>query len=229
MAPGTANRAGVVMETANDRFKKRFGEWFWGGLLAATVLHFLIFAFFPEMTAADVSFNTNQLEAIDIPPEVKIPPPPQAIARPAAPVVSADADVKEDITIAPTTFESNPVENLPPPPSSGGGGADLAKAPTFTPYTVAPDLKNRTEVSKALEKYYPPLLKDAGIGGTVNVWFFIDENGRVIKTQVQKSSGQQSLDDAAIKVANIMRFSPALNRDKKVPVWVALPIVFQTR
>ena len=35
--------------------------------------------------------------------------------------------------------------------------------------------------------------------------------------------------DAAIKVAGIMKFTPALNRDKKVPVWVSLPITFQVR
>ena len=103
---------------------------------------------------------------------------------------------------------------------------NLEAAPVFTPYTVAPELRNRDEVSRALIRYYPPLLRDAGIGGTVLVWFFIDEQGRVQKTQVQKSSGQQSLDQAALRVADLMRFTPALNRDQKVKVWVALPIVF---
>jgi outer membrane biosynthesis protein TonB len=36
-------------------------------------------------------------------------------------------------------------------------------------------------VQRALERNYPPLLRDAGIGGTPVVWFFIDENGRVLK------------------------------------------------
>jgi periplasmic protein TonB len=221
--------AGVVQETANDRFKRGFGNWFWGGLIAATAIHFVMFMFWPNMTSADVSFNTNELKAVELPPEIKIPPPPQAIARPAAPVVSADASVNEDVTIAPTTFSANPVSNLPPPPSSSSASGDVSKAPTFTPYTVAPDLKNRAEVQAALEKYYPPLLKDAGIGGTVMVWFFIDEAGHVQKNLIKESSGHQALDEAAIKVANIMDFSPALNRDKKVPVWVALPIVFRTK
>lgn len=231
MSESTATaQASVVKETANDRFKRGFGNWFWGGLIIAAAAHFALFAFWPKMTAADVSFTTQQLKAVDLPPEIKIPPPPQAIARPAAPVVSADASVSDNVTIAPTTFEANPVSNLPPPPSSSGAGAaDVAKAPTFTPYTVAPDLKNRGEVQSALEKYYPPLLKDAGIGGTVLVWFFINDSGHVVKTLIKTSSGHQELDHAAIKVANIMVFSPALNRDKKVPVWVALPIVFKTK
>jgi len=80
-----------------------------------------------------------------------------------------------------------------------------------------------------MEREYPPLLRDAGIGGTVRVYFFIDENGTVQDTRIDQSSGHQALDDAALEVAGIYRFSPALNRDKKVPVWVSFPITFQVR
>jgi len=219
--------AGGALLTANDRFKRSFGTWFWGSMIVATVGHFALFSFFPEMTAEDVSINTDQLEAIELPPEIEIPPPPEAIARPATPVIAA-ADINEDITIAPTTFEDNPVEDLPPPPEAVTE-TDISAAPTFTPYTVQPDIKNRTEVARALEREYPPLLRDAGIGGTVQVWFFIDEQGRVQRTQVAESSGHKALDDAAIDVANIIEFTPALNRDKTVPVWISLPITFTTR
>ena len=173
-----------AQDTANDRFKASFGHWFWGSMIVATVIHFAMFAFWPEMNAEDVSFTAEALEAIELPPEVEIPPPPEAISRPATPVI-AEANIEEDITIAPTTFEENPVEDLPPPPEERA--TDISAAPTFTPFTVKPDVKNRSEVSRALEREYPPLLRDAGIGGTVNVWFFIDENGQVVRTQVPVS------------------------------------------
>jgi hypothetical protein len=48
----------------------------------------------------------------------------------------------------------------------------------------------------------------------------------VLRTQLSKSSGYPALDEAAIAVAKQMQFSPALNRDKKVQVWVEIPIVF---
>ncbi len=214
----------TLATTANDKFKRGFTNWFWGSVLAATALHFAVFNFWPEMTAADISTEAVEFEAIDLPPEIEIPPPPQAIARPATPVIS-DTPIEEELTIAPTTFDDNPVEDLPPPPEATE--TDISAAPTFTPYTVKPDLKNRSEVGRALTREYPPLLRDAGIGGTVSVWFFIDENGRVINTRVQESSGHKALDDAALKVANIMEFTPALNRDKRVQVWVAFPITFQ--
>jgi len=213
--------------TANDKFKRSFGAWFWGSMIVATLAHFCVFNFWPEMTAEDVSYSADELEAIELPPEIEIPPPPEAIARPATPVI-ASADINEDITIAPTTFEDNPVEDLPPPPEETTT-TDIAAAPTFTPFTVRPDIKNRDAVARAMEREYPPLLRDAGIGGTVNVWFFIDENGVVQNTLVNESSGHKALDDAAIKVADIIEFTPALNRDKRVPVWISLPITFTTR
>jgi protein TonB len=217
----------TTTSTANDRFKSGFGNWFWGSVFAAALVHFLLFAFWPEMSTADVSFSTDELEAIELPPEVDIPPPPEQIARPATPVVG-DATIDEDITIAETTFEDNPIDNLPPPPTASAS-EDISAAPRFTPFTVRPELKNRTEVQRALERNYPPLLRDAGIGGETLVWFFIDESGRVQKTQINKSSGYDALDKAALQVAEVMQFSAALNRDKKVPVWVAIPIVFSSK
>jgi protein TonB len=214
------------LETANDRLKQSFSTWFWGSMIAATVIHFGMFAFWPELTAEDISYSAEELEAIELPPEIEIPPPPQSIARPATPVI-AEASIDEDITIAPTTFEENPVEDLPPPPEERQ--TDLSAAPTFTPFTVAPSILNRDDVIRAMEREYPPLLRDAGIGGTVRVYFFIDEGGQVQDTRIDQSSGHQALDDAALKVAGIYRFSPALNRDKKVPVWVSFPITFQVR
>lgn len=216
----------VVAETANDRLKRTFSSWFWGSMIAATMLHAGTFAFWPELTTEDVSFDSEELEAIELPPEIEIPPPPQQIARPATPVM-ATAEIDEDITIAPTTFEENPIEDLPPPPEEAE--TDLSAAPTFTPFTVAPSILNRNEVVRSMEREYPPLLRDAGIGGQVRVYFFIDENGVVQDTRIDQSSGHQALDDAALAVADVYRFSAALNRDKKVPVWVSFPITFQVR
>ena len=213
------------LETENDRFKRSFGSWFWGSMIAATVVHFMLFQFWPTQTAEDVSFTAEELEMIELPPEIEIPPPPEAISRPATPVM-ATADIDDDITIAPTTFADNPVEDLPPPPTDDGI-VDIASAPVFTPMTVRPEITNRGEVQAALMREYPPILRDAGIGGTVEVWFFISEEGRVLDSRVSKSSGQVQFDQAALKVADVVRFSPALNRDQRVQVWIQLPITFQ--
>lgn len=223
------DRQGAVAElsvTANDEFKRSFSTWFWGAIISATLVHFLVFALWPSMSADDVSFNRDEMVTIDIPDEIEIPPPPEAIARPATPVIT-DAPIDEDITIEDITFDANPVENLPPPPEEVD--TDISGAPQYTPYDVRPDYKNKAEMERALSREYPPLLRDAGIGGTTIVWFYIDEQGKVLRTQVHTGSGHKALDDAALKVADVAVFTPALNRDKPVPVWIQLPITFTTR
>lgn len=227
MAAQTAVPARDEPISANERFKNRFRSWFWSAMITATVVHFAAFAYLPELTTEDFSFVAEELTAIELPPEVEIPPPPETIGRPATPVM-ASADISEEITISPTTFDANPVDELPPPPESIEE-VDISEAPTFTPFTVAPEILNRSEIQQALTLSYPKLLRSAGIGGQVFVYFFIDEEGIVRQTRIDTSSGHKALDDAALQVAGLYRFSPALNRDQRVPVWVRFPIIYQVR
>lgn len=222
-------RRSVDADSANERFKGRFRSIFWSSVMVGTLAHVAAFAFSPDFAVQDLRVVSEELRAIELPPEVDVPPPPQAIARPATPVVAA-VDVAEDITIALTTFEANPVGELPPPPPEVDEeeiAEDVAKAPTFTPFTVAPAILNREEILDAMRKAYPPLLEAAGVGGEVRVHFFIDAEGKVRDTRLALSSGFPLLDDAALAVADIYRFSPALNRNARVPVWVAFPIRFE--
>lgn len=217
-------------ESANESFKRASESWLWSAFILATVLHFCLFSFWPSMTAQDLTFTSSEIEAIALPPEIEIPAAPEMIARPATPVIS-DVEIDPDITIAPTTFVDNPVERLPEPRVSEEEAEemDLAAVPVFTPYTVAPVLLNRDEVARLLTVRYPPLLRQARIGGAVRVHIFIDEEGRVENAVVAEPSGYPTLDEAALGVAAMMRFSPALNRDRKVPVWISIPVVFEVR
>jgi protein TonB len=212
---------------ANDRFKRSFNTWLWGSLLTATAAHFAMFMFWPDMTAATVPAEGDPIYVVDIPDEIPLPPEPEPISRPAIPVVTM-VDISEDITISPTTFRDNPVETLPDPPRDEAGGS-LIDEPGFTPMTVPPTLTNQREVRRALEREYPAILRDAGIGGRVLVHFFIDEEGIVRRTLVAATSGHASLDEAALRVAGVARFTPALNLDRMVPVWIQLPITFEVR
>lgn len=213
----------IAWLTANERFKRGYSTWTWIGVLAATFLHFALFNWFPQLQAADMGTVTDEIVSIDLPPEVKIPPPPEQIARPATPRVSANVNMDEDVTIAPTTFEDNPVENLPPPPE----GARPQDVPSYIPRDVEPRLRNGPEIQRLLERLYPTMLREAGIGGEVTLWVFVDEGGRAERSQVQKSSGYPAFDNAAQQIVEQMRFSPAMNRDKPVGVWVAQRIDFK--
>ena len=97
------------------------------------------------------------------------------------------------------------------------------------PVTVKPELLNRAEIARSMQRLYPQTLLEAGVGGTVLVWLHLDENGSVIETRIKKGSGFNLLDEAALRVAQTARFSPAYNRDQRVGVWVELPVVFGAR
>jgi TonB family protein len=121
-----------------------------------------------------------------------------------------------------------PARELPPPPQTPPP-ANIAERPVFTPMTVAPELTNRGEVQRLLERNYPPVLRDAGIGGHATAHLFIDTDGSVRQVRIGQSTGYPALDEAALTVARAMKFSPALNRDRIVPVWIELPIIFAAR
>ena len=211
-------------ETANDRFKRRFGPTFWSSVIGAVAVHFVLFALFPTLSVADLAATEQPAELLDLLPETRLPDQPQPIRRPAAPVI---AEVELDVTI-----DRNvplPGENVPLPVPPVSRASDESRPEYFTPYTVAPRLLNAAEVQRQLERRYPAILRDAGIGGTVSVWLRIDERGGVLETRIERTSGYEAFDEAALGVARSMRFSPAWNRDRRVPVWVAVPVRFDTR
>ena len=213
----------AARETANDRFKQSFSGWVWGSVTLAAVFHFALFEYFPKLTAADLSRDEPAIVKLLPPPEIKIPPPPEEIRRPQVPV-PASVDLDEAVTIHPTTLDENPVETLPPPPVEG-----VVKTSRFTPYTVRPELKDPAEALRIVEREYPPLLRAAGVGGSVTVLAHIDTLGRVVEAEIAVSSGSQALDQAALGAVKQFRFRPALNRDRKVSVWVQQRIVFELK
>src|SRR5690606_16687154 len=148
MANGTMPMPGAsyVEPRANDRLKGSWSNWFWWGLIGATLLHFAMLAFWPSLEVQDVSFTAEQMEQVEVIQEFEIPPPPEQISRPAVPVLSTDVSISQDVTIGEVTFDENPVSELPPPPT--GQTVSVADQPTFTPYEVKPELRNRAEFGR---------------------------------------------------------------------------------
>jgi TonB family protein len=93
---------------------------------------------------------------------------------------------------------------------------------------VQPELLNRGEVAAAMSRNYPPLLRDAGVTGTVTIRMRIGRDGLVQPSTIHvESSTHEAFSDAAVRVAQRLRFSPARIKGQPVPVWVMLPITFQ--
>lgn len=119
-------------------------------------------------------------------------------------------------------------EAPPAPPAAPAPPAetDVSAKPTFTPYTTPPRFLDPAEARQRVQLEFPPLLRDAGVGGTARVHIFVDAQGRVVKAELDKGSGHAALDAAAVRAAGSFAFSPAEHRGEAVPAWIALPITF---
>lgn len=90
-----------------------------------------------------------------------------------------------------------------------------------------PDLSNRSEVARQLSRNYPPLLRDAGVTGTVTIRMRVNEDGRVDASSITvENATHDAFGDAARRVVERMRFRPAKVGGRPVKVWVTLPVNF---
>jgi TonB family protein len=213
-----------IYSTASSRLHEEYGRLFKMFTLAALVVHGLLIFFFVTPRGEGFEARADELEVIDIPPEIKIPPPPEEIARPATPVISEEP-IEEDITIAETEIvEDQPVPEGPPPMPET---AEVGNTFTFTPYTVKPKCETNC-TAKDILRHIPPLLQKSGVQCDLAVGLRIDTSGNVTATQILKSSGQQGCDSAAEKWAKTTSWTTAFNRDQPVVVWISQPVSIKT-
>ncbi|MXW66879.1 MAG: TonB family protein [Gemmatimonadales bacterium] len=130
---------------------------------------------------------------------------------------------------APTATVTSPSEasDWVPPVVPGEEAVGRGDRPSFIAFDRPPVLQNAGEVQNALVQAYPQNLKEAGIGGRVEIWLYIDTSGMVRNTELKTSSGSDVLDAAAADVGGAMRFEPAMNRDQPTDVWVSQWVTFQ--
>ena len=74
---------------------------------------------------------------------------------------------------------------------------------------------------------YPRIARRKGHQGTVILEVHVNREGRVEKMRVFQSSGYHSLDKAAMKSVKNWVFKPGKRGDKKIEMWVKVPVKFQ--
>ena len=73
---------------------------------------------------------------------------------------------------------------------------------------------------------YPPAARRANETGTVRLQMLIDENGKVVDSKVERSSGSRRLDEAARAALELCRFRPATVNGKPTRAWARLEYVW---
>lgn len=143
---------------------------------------------------------------------VKPPPPPKPVPKPKPKPVP-----KPEPKPAP-----KPVEPPPAPPQPAAPPAPPAPAPVTPASASAAYLKNPAPE-------YPSLAQRRGWEGTVLLRVHVLPSGKPGEIQLQKSSGRQQLDDAALAAVKRWSFVPAKQGDVAQAGWVSVPIDFKIR
>ncbi len=197
---------------ANLEFKLRYRKYLDIALIVSLAIHLVAFVLLPRIKIEGSKTVIEEIEVIEIPPEVDIPPPPKEIARPKIPVESLDESVEEEETIEDTSFDPTNMPDAPPPPSSSGQ--------EFYVFDKAPKPK------RIVQPEYPTFARNAGIEGTIILKITVDERGRVIRAVVLKSAAQGIFDSAAVKAAEQWIFEPAEQSGNPVKATITVPLEF---
>ncbi len=101
---------------------------------------------------------------------------------------------------------------------------EIPDASVFTPFEQAP------QVVKRVQPNYPPIAQSAAVGGQVIVQFYVDKNGDVKKAKAIKATPPGlGFEEAAVDAIMQWKFTPALQREHPVGVWVAQTIKFEIK
>jgi protein TonB len=117
-------------------------------------------------------------------------------------------------------------------PEETGNGA-VAENPE-TPFVSVEEMPGFPGGEEALFKYlgkninYPAMEKDAGISGTVYVYFVINKEGRVSNTEIKRGvKGGPGLDKEALRViSNMPAWSVGKQNGRPAAVQFTLPVKF---
>jgi protein TonB len=196
------------------------------GLVAVFALHVLIIYALVTGLARKVvdvikkPIETKLVEEVRPPPPPETPPPPPPKLTSPPPPFIPPPEVTIAAPPAPTAITA--VTTTPPPPV-----ATIAPTPppvAHLPVRVAPVIDAARNCAKP---EYPPASARAEETGTVTLRFYIDEQGRAVKSEVIRSSGHRRLDEAARQALSLCKFKPGTLDGKIVPMTGDLQYVWK--
>ncbi|MGV8307863.1 energy transducer TonB, partial [Pseudomonas aeruginosa] len=159
----------------------------------------------PQVPPMTIEFTAPAPPVVEPPPPEPLPP---VVEEPPPPVVDENA-VK------------------PPPPKPVPKPKPKPKPqPRPKPAPLTPPSANAGYLHNPAPEY-PALAMRRGWEGTVLLRVHVLASGSPSEIQVQKSSGREALDQAAVKAVKRWSFVPAKRGDKAEDGWVSVPIDFK--
>ncbi|WP_122421891.1 energy transducer TonB [Pseudomonas viridiflava] len=190
----------------------------------------------PEIPPMTIEFSRPA------PPVQAPPPPPEPVVQP---VAEPPPPVEDELAVKPPPPKpipkpkpqppkpvvkpvAKPVESTPAPPVPAPPVAAPAPAPPAppAPKPVTPASAGAGYLRNPAPEY-PSLAMRRGWEGTVMLRVHVLASGKPGEIQIQKSSGRESLDDAALAAVKRWSFVPAKQGDVAQDGWVSVPIDFK--
>jgi periplasmic protein TonB len=122
-----------------------------------------------------------------------------------------------DVIGPPTVEPKPPTGNTDPPPGPDyvPGELDVEERPVL----------DRSGLGRALERHYPPVLRDSRVSGRVVIELIVNEDGRVRDGSARVlEASHPAFGEAALRAVDRFRFRPAKMAGVAVPVRVTIPI-----
>jgi len=190
----------------------------------------------PELPVVPPQIPPMTIEfAAPAPPVVEPPPP-----APALPVVEPPPPVVDELAAKPKPkpkpLPKPVVKQAPKPQPKAVEAPPPAPAPVAAPAPPAPPAPAPVTPASANAAYlknpapeYPQMAQRRGWEGTVLLRVEVLPSGKPGQIQLQKSSGRDALDAAALAAVKRWSFVPAKQGDVPQAGWVSVPIDFKLR
>lgn len=201
-------------------------------LLASSLVHGILLAWpgaappeaSPAAPAIEVALGVAPIASPPATPARRVAPTAKRLPPAAKPPPLAATDA-----LAPTEAPAETSgDKAPTAPASGDSAAPQAAA--ATPSAGATPSPDQLPYARyAPRPPYPETARQQARQGKVRVRVLIAADGTVATLSLATSSGDASLDRAALETLPRWRFSPALRDGEAVSAWVVVPVVFNLR
>lgn len=217
----------------------------WLGLAAVVLLHvLLLWAIQAGLARTALQKMPNVVQALLLeekkpepppPPAVPPPPPPPKPAPPPLPTPPAYVPPAVTPAVAPPPQAIAAVSPSPAPQATPAGpapapAAAAAAAPAAAPAAPAKAPVRTTagvNIAQCEKPDYPSASRRMEEEGTVGLRFLVGADGKVMQSEVAKSSGYKRLDEAARAGLAKCQFKPATVDGKPEQAWTTIQYVWR--
>ena len=232
----------ISRKTPHANLENKRSTWLALGFIASLsiILIALSFTSYDVAVRKDLNFEADLLEDEEIPVNIVTPPPPPPPPQQTTviEIVDDEEEIEEELEIEDIELDEDTeidiieddedleddtpfmiVENMP------------ALGPCINMRGEERNQCTQGEIIRYVSKNtkYPEMAKDAGIQGTVFVYFVVAKNGNVKDVRILREVHPQLDKEAKRVVESLPKFDPGKQRGKNVSVQYTIPVKFIIR